>query len=108
MHKNNSVRILLFVRERDNIATRATQVREAYGYKGHGGQKLFAEFLGVIPQRWGHVETGQAGLGIDLALMVVQKCPGVTLDWLYRGDASGLSQATMRRLGLLGDVPNNA
>ena len=105
MRKNYFVSTVPFVRDRDNIATRAIQVREAYGFAGHGGQKRFAEFLGVIPQRWGHVETGQAGLGIDLALLVVQKCPGVTLEWLYRGHADTLTPITQRRLGLLGGPP---
>jgi transcriptional regulator with XRE-family HTH domain len=104
--KNSFVRIVLFVNEKNDLAARMRQVRAAYGYAGHGGQKLFAEFLGISPQRWSNVENGIAqGLGSELALRLVTKCPGVTLDWLVRGDASTLSQVAMRRLGLLGEAP---
>lgn len=60
----------------------------------------FAAHLGVSPQRWNNVEN-HVPLGRDLALTLVQKHPGLTLDWLYRGKTEGLPLALARLLGAL-------
>jgi hypothetical protein len=77
-------------------AKRARKLREAMGF---ATSLAFTQFLGVTNQRGNNVENGQP-LGIDLALLVVQKT-GVTLDWLYRGLPDGLTLDLARRLGAL-------
>ena len=55
-------------------------------------QAAFAAKLGenVTPQRWNNYESGRDRLTLNLALAICRKFPGVTLDWLYRGDKSTL------------------
>ena len=69
------------------VAQRITQLRLARGFEE---QVDFAKFLGVSKSRLGNVENG-APLGKDLAFKMVQKIPGLTTDWLWFGDPSGLS-----------------
>src|SRR6476660_8522639 len=57
----------------------------------------FAKFLGVSPQRWNNVEIGMP-LSRDLAMTLVRKIPGLTLDWLYRARAEGVSLDLARLL----------
>jgi hypothetical protein len=79
------------------IAQRAIRLRKAFGYDTATG---FAKFLGVSVQRWSNVENGLP-LGSQLALIVVRKVPGLTMDWLYLGKPDGLPMALARRLGEL-------
>jgi hypothetical protein len=73
------------------IAQRLKILRIAMGYGGHGGQTGFARFLGLgSPQRWNNVEKGLP-LGKDLALLLVRRCPGLSLGWLYSGIRTELS-----------------
>ena len=59
----------------------------------------FAKHLGVGLKRLWNAENG-GSLGKELALCIVRKCPGVTLDWLYLGRTEGLSASMARRLAL--------
>lgn len=76
-------------------ARRMRRLRESLGYET---ALAFSAFLGVSPQRWGNVETGMP-LSNQLALLLVRKVPGLTLDWLYLGKADGLPLEMARRLG---------
>ena len=58
------------------------------GFNGRGGQQALANFLGVDRGRWNNVECG-APLSKEMALRIVRKFPGVTLDWLFLGIAAG-------------------
>ena len=69
---------------------RAHRLREAMGFNGRGGQLAFAEFLGIERGRWNNVECG-APLSKEMALRIVRKFPGVTLDWLFLGRTEGLT-----------------
>ena len=69
---------------------RARRLREATGFNGRGGQQKFAELLGVDRGRWSNVECG-APLSKEMALRIVRKFPGVTLDWLFLGRTEGLT-----------------
>ena len=60
------------------------------GFNGRGGQQNFAELLGVERGRWNNVECG-APLGKEMALRIVRKYLGVTLDWLFLGRTEGLT-----------------
>jgi hypothetical protein len=59
----------------------------------------FAKYLGVKIGRLWYAENG-GPLAKELALRIVEKCPGVTLDWLYLGRTNGLSVSMSRRLGV--------
>ena len=67
------------------------------GFNGRGGQQAFANFLGVDRGRWNNVECG-APLGKEMALRIVRKFPGVTLDWLFLGRTEGLTAEMARAL----------
>ena len=69
---------------------RARRLREAMGFNGRGDQQKFAELLGVDRGRWNNVECG-APLSKEMALRIVRKFPGVTLDWLFLGRTDGLT-----------------
>ena len=69
---------------------RARRLREAMGFNGRGGQQAFAEFLGIERGRWNNVECG-APLSKEMAVRIVRKFPGVTLDWLFLGRTEGLT-----------------
>lgn len=85
----------------ETVADRCIRLRKAMGYDYHGGIKAFADHLGVSEDRWGNVERGLP-LSKQLAFLVVQKCHGVTTEWLWFGGAGGLS---LRMAQLLGEVP---
>lgn len=61
--------------------------------------------LGVGYQRWSNVETGHP-LGIELALILVIRVPGLTLDWLYLGKAGGLTIEFANSLGVFAVPPS--
>jgi hypothetical protein len=67
------------------------------GFNGRGGQQAFANFLGVDRGRWNNVECG-APLSKEMALRIVRKFPGVTLDWLFLGRMEGLTAEMARAL----------
>jgi hypothetical protein len=57
-------------------------------------QPQFAARLGVDFRRWNNFERG-VPLSKEVALLLVQKFPDITLDWLFLGKTSGL---TLKRL----------
>jgi hypothetical protein len=85
-------------RRKDPVAQRLEQLRLALGYQTAAA---FAGYLDISAQRWNNVEGGFP-LSKDVAFKLVQKVPGLTLDWLYFGRADGLPVALARRLGELG------
>lgn len=76
------------------LARRMRRLREVAGFETG---TAFAAFLGVSPQRWNNVEIG-VPLGNQMAFILVQKIPGLTLDWLYFGKPDGLPLALARKL----------
>jgi hypothetical protein len=88
-------------KEDPRVTARLIRLRKAMGYDYHGGIKRFAEeWLGVTDDRWGGVERGSP-LGKHLARIIVRRCPGVDLNWLWVGDTQGLSVGMAQRLGVL-------
>jgi hypothetical protein len=53
---------------------------------------------------WNNVERGHP-LSKEVALLLVNKCPGVTLDWLFLGKVEGLTLQMARALGVLEGYP---
>ena len=76
---------------------RARRLREAMGFNGRGNQQKFAELLGVERNRWSNVECG-GPLSKEMAVRIVRKFPGVTLDWLILGRPEGLTVEMARAL----------
>jgi transcriptional regulator with XRE-family HTH domain len=57
----------------------------------------FAGRLGISPSRLSNVENG-APLGKDIAFRIVQRVPGMTLDWLWLGRPDGLPLRLAQKL----------
>jgi transcriptional regulator with XRE-family HTH domain len=52
-------------------------------------QQAMADALGITQPQWNQYETGKRQLTIEVAAIIATN-HGVTLDWLYLGDPSGL------------------
>jgi hypothetical protein len=76
---------------------RLKHLRETLGYPT---PKAFSAALGIEFNRWNNIEL-KGPLSISVAMKVVNRFPGVTLDYLYFGKTDGLSVAMARRLGVL-------
>jgi DNA-binding XRE family transcriptional regulator len=72
-------------RDVDAIAERLKLTREALGLK----QAAFARLVGLEPQAVNNYETGLRRISVDQAIKICA-ATGVSLDWIYRGLASGL------------------
>lgn len=60
-------------------------------------QTAFAARLGMEMKRWNNFERGFS-LSKEIAFLIAQKIPGVTLDWLWLGNESGLPLKLQREL----------
>lgn len=67
------------------VGERLTQLRESYGMK----QAEFCRWTGFSTQAWNNYERGYRLINLDQA-MKLWRITGATLDWIYRGDPSGL------------------
>jgi transcriptional regulator with XRE-family HTH domain len=67
------------------ISRRLRALREAYT----PSQVEFCEMVGLKPPAWNNYEKGTNRISLDAALALAQKT-GVSLDWIYYGDESGL------------------
>ena len=47
--------------------------------------------IGCKPNRWSQYESGERRITLEIAERLCDKY-GLTLDWIYRGDPSGLPQ----------------
>lgn len=65
---------------------------------GRGKDVRMAVRLGVSLQRWHNIVHGGQSLSLSLALLIVERCPGVSLDWLFLGRTQGLSHKMARSL----------
>jgi hypothetical protein len=74
-----------------------TLLREAMGYIGRRSKSAFAEYIGIELQVWSNVEAGHP-LSKNVAFLLVAKCPGMTLDWLFLGRTGGLTLHMFKRL----------
>jgi hypothetical protein len=59
----------------------------------------FCKFIDIEPRRWYNVLNGLP-LGKEIAFRLVQRVPGLTTDWLWFGNAGGLTVELARRLGV--------
>ena len=54
---------------------------------------------GLAPNRWSQYESGERRITLDAANTLCDKY-GVTLDWIYRGDESGLPGRLIERISV--------
>ena len=78
-----------------NIAKRLLLLREAMGLSGAD----LCRMTGFAPNRWSQYESGDRRITLDAATVLCEKF-GVTLDWIYRGDESGLPVRLVERFTL--------
>ena len=76
------------------VTERLQRLRRAFN---GDNQTKFAQRIGVHPQRWHHVEKGGA-LSKQLAIELVRRIPGMSLDWLFFGALGNLSNSLTARL----------
>ena len=62
----------------------AQRMRALRAYMGYDEAKKFAEFLGVAPGTYYHVENGKP-ISKAIAFAMCRKIPGMTLDWVWLG-----------------------
>lgn len=72
-----------------------------------GNQTAFAAKLGIEPRRWNNFERGSP-LSKEIAILLAQRIPGVSLDWLYLGKVEALPFALQRELELAGKATRSA
>ena len=83
------------------VGRRLRHLRRSLNYQ-HAN--TFAHSLGISDNRWRNLENGYP-LGKEVAFLLVQKIPGLSLDWLYYGRNEGLSIRLGQRLGEFPDEP---
>jgi DNA-binding XRE family transcriptional regulator len=86
------------VTSKQAIAVRLRQTREALELDQAGICRL----TGITPQAWNNYEKAVNRIALEQALMICQKT-GVTLDWIYRGEAGALPYKIASKLP--GTVP---
>jgi hypothetical protein len=57
----------------------------------------FAAFLDISTQRLWNYQNGTP-IPVQMAMHIVRKVPGLTLDWIYFGKPDGLTLVLARRL----------
>jgi hypothetical protein len=80
-----------------DIARRLRILRHHVAGSGHGSQMTFASRMGIEHRRWNNFERGFP-LSREIAVLLIRKIGGLTLDWLYLGRDDGLSRALHREL----------
>lgn len=79
------------------VGARLKELRAALGYGGHGQARQFAAMLGIRPNHYSMVESGERPL-LPAKALEVRRLFGATLDWLYGGDQSALPDHLRRAL----------
>jgi transcriptional regulator with XRE-family HTH domain len=75
----------------------AARVRTLRKLLGFESATDFADFLGISVTRLHNIEK-DSPLSREVAFLIVDKVPGITLDWLYFGRLNGLSFDLAQRL----------
>jgi hypothetical protein len=82
-----------------SVADRLRLLQAKIEGESYGASARMAKRLGIKQPRWHNFLAGKR-LSLDVALQIVQRIPGVSLDWLYRGRPEGLTYDFAERLGL--------
>lgn len=75
------------------ISNRLTHIREAVGLSAAD----LCRALKIQQNRWSQYESGERRITLDVAARLVKRY-GVTLDYIYLGDESGLPKRIVDRL----------
>lgn len=89
--------------EHAQVSERMRQLREAIEGADKGSALRFSRRMDITDTRWNNVERGHP-LSRDLAILLVQKIPGLSLDWIYFGKTDALTVSLAEKLGEL-DAP---
>lgn len=76
-----------------NIAARLKALREALDLS----QAEMCRRIGATPPQWNNWERATARIRVDVAIRLAQTF-GVTLDWIYTGDARMMPHSLMERI----------
>jgi hypothetical protein len=87
-------------RDREAIVRRLQLLQDALGVETTA--KDMADFADVGQSVWSEVVHLKRDLSIGMALDLRAQLRGVTLDWLYAGDASGLAPERVAQLKAVG------
>jgi hypothetical protein len=80
-----------------SIARRLRILRHHIAGSEQGSQLRFATQMGIEYRRWNNFERGYP-LNREIAVALIRKVHGLTLDWLYLGREDGLSIGLHREL----------
>ncbi len=108
--KENSLEAIpkgMLVRDPESTEAVSERLRLLREVMGYSTQLAFADFLKVAPKRWQNLEN-EYPLSKEVAMIIVRRIPGVSLDWLYRGRQEGLSAAMLHKLADLPAGPGKA
>jgi hypothetical protein len=75
----------------------AQRLRQLQALSGQQTNVGFAKFLGISAPRLNNLLKG-APIGKEVAFTIVQKIPGITLDWIWFGKPDGLPLQLARKL----------
>lgn len=78
------------------VGRRLLLTRQALGH----AQNDFARKAGISPSRFNHYETGRHLPSLDAAQAICD-AHDLTLDWIFRGDASGLRYSLVEAMRLM-------
>jgi hypothetical protein len=81
----------------NEAASQRKRLKLLWKANGYPTSASFAEALGISAGRLSNAENGHP-LSIEVARLIKNVVPGVTLDWLYDGDEAGLTVSLQRRL----------
>jgi hypothetical protein len=79
----------------------AKRLRALRFYLAGDNQTAFGKRYGIEVKRWNNFER-EMSLSKGIAFLLVQKIPGLTLDWLYLGNEDGLPVKLQRELAEAG------
>lgn len=83
------------------IGKRLVATRLALGFES---QMEFAAAANISPQALNNYERGRSRPALEIALALCNRF-GLTLDWIYRGDAGGLPHRLVQALTVTGALP---
>lgn len=83
----------------EQIAERMVRLRKAVSKEFDlPTAAAFARHVKLSPNQWSNFETGYGRPSVDVGIQLCQKVPGLSLDWIFRGDRQGLSAAMLTKL----------
>jgi hypothetical protein len=87
------------INKRGPHVDRLAAIMDVLGYTGRGGQKRFADEIGIESRRFNNICRG-SGLSRQVASAIVHRFKGVTLtlDFLHDGDGRGIKPEFKQKL----------